>query len=198
MRRLPILILALAGVALSGLAGAATWEIDPVHSSVGFGVRHLMVSTVRGQFTKMSGSAQADDTDYAKAKIEATIDAASIDTRVEKRDTHLKSPDFLDVAKYPTITFTSKKIEKAGDGRWKVTGDLTLHGVTRPVTLDVEGPTPPIKDPMMGALRAGAHATARINRKDFGITWNKSLDGGGVVVGEDVDITIDVEALKKQ
>jgi len=198
MRRLVLSVVAVVGVALHTLAGAATWEIDPAHTSVGFGVRHLMVSTVRGEFTKVSGTAQADDKDYTKAKIEATIDAASINTRVEKRDAHLKSPDFLDVAKYPTITFVSKKIEKAGDGRWKVTGDLTLHGVTRPVTLDVEGPTPPVKDPMTGALRAGAQATARINRKDFGIMWNKNLDGGGVVVGEDVDITIDVEGVQKQ
>ena len=198
MRRLVLSVVAVVGVALHTLAGAATWEIDPAHTSVGFGVRHLMVSTVRGEFTKESGTVRADDKDYTKAKIEATIDAASINTRVEKRDAHLKSPDFLDVAKYPTITFVSKKIEKAGEGRWKVTGDLTLHGVTRPVTLDVEGPTPPIKDPMTGALRAGAHATTRINRKDFGITWNKNLDGGGVVVGEDVDITIDVEGVQKQ
>ena len=198
MRRLVLSVVAVVGVALHTLAGATTWEIDPAHTSVGFGVRHLMVSTVRGEFTKVSGTAQADDKDYTKAKIEATIDAASINTRVEKRDAHLKSPDFFDVAKYPTMIFASKKIEKAGEGRWKVTGDLTLHGVTRPVTLDVEGPTPPVKDPMTGALRAGAHATARINRKDFGIMWNKNLDGGGVVVGEDVDITIDVEGVQKQ
>jgi polyisoprenoid-binding protein YceI len=191
-------VVAVVGVALHTLAGATTWEIDPAHTSVGFGVRHLMVSTVRGEFTKVSGTAEADEKDYTKAKIQATIDAASINTRVEKRDAHLKSADFLDVAKYPTITFVSTKIEKAGEGRWKVTGDLTLHGVTRPVTLDVEGPTPPVKDPMTGALRAGAHATTRINRKDFGVMWNKSLDGGGVVVGEDVDITIDVEAAQKQ
>ena len=196
MRRFAVVPLVLA--LLAPAAYAATWEIDPAHTSVGFGIRHLMVSTVRGEFTKVSGKAQADDTDYSKAKVEATIDAASINTRVEKRDAHLKSPDFLDVAKYPTITFLSKTVEKAGEGRWKVTGDLTLHGVTRPVTLDVEGPTSAIKDPMTGGLRAGAHATTRINRKDFGIAWNKSLDGGGVVVGEDVDITIDVEALQKQ
>ncbi len=175
---------------------AATWDIDPAHTSVQFAVRHLMVSNVRGEFGKVSGTVQADDADVTKSKIEAVIDAASINTRIEKRDQHLKSPDFLDVAKYPTITFRSKKIEKTGDGTYRVTGDLTLHGVTREATLDVEGATPEMKDPW-GKMRAGAQATARINRKDFGITWNQKLDAGGVAVGDDVSITIDVEATKQ-
>ena len=181
---------------LPTLAGASTWDLDSAHTSVQFSVRHLMVSTVRGAFSKVSGAAQADDSDVTRSKVQATIDAASIDTRNDKRDTHLKSADFLDVAKYPTITFVSKKIERASPGHFKVTGDLTLHGVTREVILDVEGPTPEIKDPW-GKTRAGAVATTTINRKDFGINWNQTLDAGGVAVGEEVSITIDVEATKR-
>ena len=177
-------------------APAAMWDLDPAHTSVQFSVRHLMVSNVRGEFAKTSGSVQADESDPAHAKIEATIDAASVSTRIEKRDTHLRSPDFLDVAKYPTITFASTKIEAAGSGHFKVTGDLTLHGVTRPVVLDVQGPTPEIKDPW-GKTRAGAQATTTINRKDFGLIWNQTLDAGGVAVGDEVAITIDVEATKR-
>jgi polyisoprenoid-binding protein YceI len=174
----------------------STWEIDPAHSSVQFSVRHMMVSNVRGAFTKVAGTVQGDENDATHATVEATIDTSSIDTREAKRDEHLRSPDFLDVAKYPTMTFRSKKIAKVGDGRYDVTGDLTLHGVTREVVLHVEGPSPATKDPR-GALRAGASATTRIDRRDFGITWSKALDGGGVVVGNDIDVTIDVEGVKK-
>ena len=192
MRKLVIL----AALALPALAPAASWNLDPAHTSVQFSVRHLMVSTVRGAFGKVSGTVQADEQDPTRSKIEATIDAASIDTRIEKRDAHLKSADFLDVAKYPTITFVSKKIERAGQDHFKVTGDLTLHGVTREVILDVEGPTTEIKDPM-GKTRAGALATTTINRKDFGLAWNQALEAGGVAVGDEVKITIDVEATKQ-
>ena len=184
------------------LAGAfpawaeSVWEIDPAHSSVQFSVRHMMVSNVRGAFTKVAGTVRGDEQDPAHATVEATIDTSSIDTREAKRDEHLRSPDFLDVAKYPTMTFRSKKIAKTGEGRYDVTGDLTLHGVTREVVLHVEGPSPAMKDPR-GGLRAGASATARIDRRDFGITWSKALDGGGVVVGNDIDVTIDVEGVKK-
>jgi polyisoprenoid-binding protein YceI len=174
----------------------SVWEIDPAHSSVQFSIRHMMISNVRGEFTKVAGTVRADDKDLTRSVVEATIDTASIDTREAKRDEHLRSPDFLDVARFPTMTFRSKKIEKAGEGRYAVTGDLTLHGVTREVVLDVEGPTPPMKDPR-GNVRAGAQATAKIKRKDFGINWNKALDGGGVVVGDDVAVTIDVEGIKK-
>jgi polyisoprenoid-binding protein YceI len=174
----------------------SVWEIDPAHSSVQFSVRHMMVSNVRGAFTKVAGSVHGDENDPTHATVEATIDTSSIDTREAKRDEHLRSPDFLDVAKYPTMTFHSKKIAKTGDGRYDVTGDLTLHGVTREVVLHVEGPSPAMKDPR-GGLRAGASATARISRRDFGITWSKALDGGGVVVGDDIDVTIDVEGVKK-
>ena len=177
-------------------ASADTWQIDPVHTTVGFSVRHMMISNVRGQFTKVAGTITAKDSDPASVKVEATIDTSSIDTRSADRDADLKSANFLDVAKYPTMTFKSKKIESAGTGRWKMVGDLTLHGVTKEVTLEVEGPTAPIKDPY-GNTRAGASATTKINRKDFGLAWNKALEAGGAVVGDEVTVSIDVEAVKK-
>ena len=192
MRKLLIVV----ALGLPSLARAATWNLDPAHTSVQFSVRHLMVSTVRGAFAKVTGTVQVDEKDLTRTKIQATIDAASIDTRVEKRDTHLKSPDFLDVARYPTIVFVSKNVEAGAPGHFKVIGDLTLHGVTREVSLDVEGPTPEIKDPR-GNTRAGAQATTTINRKDFGLTWNQVLETGGVAVGDEVTITIDVEATKQ-
>src|ERR1700687_146208 len=178
------------------LAHADTWQIDPMHTSVEFTVRHMMISNVKGTFEKTSETVTVDGSDPTTAKIDATIDASSINTRVEKRDADLKSPDFLDVAKYPSITFISTKVEAAGEGKWKVTGDLTLHGVTKPVVLDVEGTGAPIKDPF-GNTRAGASATTKINRKDFGVAYNKVLEAGGVMVGDEVSITIDVEAIKK-
>jgi polyisoprenoid-binding protein YceI len=175
---------------------AATWELDPAHSSIGFAIRHMMISTVRGQLRTFTGKATGDPTAPDKGAIEVTIDATSIDTANPKRDEHLKSPDFLDVAKFPTITFKSKKIAAAGQGKAKLTGDLTLHGVTKEVVLDVDGLTPAIKDPM-GNTRAGAHATTKIDRKDFGIVYNKTLDGGGLMVGDEIDVTIDVEGVQK-
>jgi polyisoprenoid-binding protein YceI len=177
-------------------ASADTWQIDLVHTTVGFSVRHMMISNVRGQFTKVAGTITAKDSDPASVKVEATIDTSSIDTRSADRDADLKSANFLDVAKYPTMTFKSKKIEPAGTGKWKMVGDLTLHGVTKEVTLDVEGPTAPIKDPY-GNTRAGASATTKINRKDFGLAWSKALEAGGAVVGDEVTVSIDVEAVKK-
>jgi polyisoprenoid-binding protein YceI len=184
------------GLVVPTLGHAATWEVDPVHSTVGFAIRHMMISTVRGHFRTFTATATGDPAAPTAATIVATIDATTIDTANEKRDTHLKTADFLDVEKFPTIAFTSKKIESAGQGKVKVTGDLTLHGVTKQVVVDVEGPTPTIKDPM-GNTKAGAHATARINRKDFGIVWNKAMDGGGIMLGEEIDISIDIEAVKK-
>ena len=178
------------------LAHADTWQIDPMHTSVEFTVRHMMISNIKGTFEKTSGTVTVEGADPTTAKIDAVIDASSINTRVEKRDADLKSPDFLDVAKYPSITFISTKVEAAGEGKWKVTGNLTLHGVTKPVVLDVEGTGAPIKDPF-GNNRAGASATTKINRKDFGIVYNKTLETGGVMVGDEVSITIDVEAIKK-
>ena len=182
--------------AIPSLALASDWDIDPAHSQANFTVRHLMVSNVRGDFGKVTGTIKLDDKDVSKSTVDATIDVASINTREAKRDEHLKSPDFFDVAKYPTITFKSKKVAKAGTGKLKVTGDLTMHGVTKEVTLDVEGPAKDAKDPW-GNVRSGATATTKINRKDFGLGWNKVLETGGVAVGEDVTIVIDVELTKK-
>ncbi len=182
-------------VALPVLARADTWQIDSSHTSVEFTVRHMMISNVKGQFQKTTGTITANGNDAASAKIDVSIDASSVDTRVERRDANLKSPDFLDVAKYPTITFKSTKVEADGPNKWKMTGDLTVHGVTKPVVLDVEGSGPPIQ--VMGNTRAGASATTKIKRSDFGLTWNKALEAGGVLVGDEVAISIDVEAVKK-
>jgi len=190
------LLAAAISLCLVSPAFAACWALDPAHTSVQFSVRHMMVSNVSGEFTKLSGTVNGDQSAATGATIEASIDASSISTREPKRDEHLKSADFLDVAKYPTITFKSKKIEAAGAGSFKVTGDLTLHGVTKEVVLDVADVTPSIKDPM-GKTRAGAHATTKINRKDFGVNWSKTLDGGGVMVGDDIAVTIDVEATQQ-
>ena len=178
------------------LAFADTWQIDPPHTNVEFTVRHMMISNVKGQFEKTSGTIKTNGNDPTTAKIDATIDATSINTRVDKRDAHLKSPAFLDVDKFPTITFKSTKVESEGANKWKVTGDLTLHGVTKPVVLEVEGSGAPISDPM-GNTRAGASATTKISRKDFGLTWNQPLETGGVMVGDEVAISIDLEAIKK-
>jgi polyisoprenoid-binding protein YceI len=191
-----VVSVAIVGALAAPLRAETTWQIDPAHSSVQFSVRHMMITNVRGEFGKLSASVRADDQDLTRSKVEATIETASIDTREPKRDEHLRSADFLDVANHPTITFTSTRIERAGEGRWKLTGDLTLHGVTRPVVLDVESSGTQVKD-LMGKTRAGAHATTTINRKDFGIVWNKTLDGGGIAVGNEVAITIDVEAIRQ-
>jgi polyisoprenoid-binding protein YceI len=198
MRRFVFVALTIVAVgALPCLASASTWEIDPAHTSAQFAVRHLMVSTVRGTLGKVAGTVNLDDADPSQSTLEASVDATTIDTREPKRDAHLKSPDFFDVAKYPTITFKSKKVAKVGDTKFQVTGDLTMHGVTKEVVLDVEGSPTPFKDPM-GNLKLGGSATTKLNRKDFGIEWNKALDGGGVVVGDDVGVTIDIELIKKQ
>ncbi len=194
------IVAAIATATLASAAGAiaqtSRWEIDPVHSNIAFSVRHMMISNVRGVFTKFTGVLEGNPADVSTAKVNVTIDAASIDTREPARDKDLMGPNYLDVVKYPTLTFVSKKVETAGEGHLKVTGDLTIHGVTRPVVLDVEGVTPPTKDPW-GGTRVGAHATTTINRKDFGLVWNKTLETGGVLVGEDVAITLDVELVKK-
>ena len=172
-------------------AAQDAWQLDPPHSSAQFSVRHLGVSTVRGAFTKVSGSVVYDPANLNKSSIQAAIEAASVDTRVEMRDNDLRSPRFLDAQKYPTITFQSKKVEAAGADKLKVSGDLTIHGVTKEVVLDVDGPTPSIKDPMgKDRLRMGASATTKINRNDFGIT---TLPGA---IGDDITITLDVEMTK--
>jgi len=172
-------------------AAQDAWQLDPQHSSAQFSVRHLGVSTVRGAFTKVSGSVVFDPANLNKSSIQASIDAASVDTRVEMRDNDLRSPRFLDAQKYPTITFQSKKVEAAGAGKLKVTGDLTIKGVTKEVVLDVDGPTPAIKDPLgKDRLRMGASATTKVNRNDFGVS---GLPG---IVGDDITITLDVEMTK--
>jgi len=194
--RKPALFAMVLCLAAPGLALSAPWEFDADHTGVHFKVRHLMVSHVRGGFEKVSGKVTYDGSDVTKSTADIAIEVASINTGVAKRDEHLRSPDFLDAAKYPTITFKSKRVEKAGDGKLKMTGDLTIRGVTKEAVLDIEGPTPPVKDPW-GNTRVGGTATTKINRKDFGLTWNAALETGGVVVGDDVDITIDMEIFRK-
>ena len=183
-------IVALA-MAATAMAQAGNWQIDPRHSSAQFSVRHLGVSTVRGAFTKVSGSANYNAADPSKGSLDATIEAASVDTRVEMRDNDLRSPNFLDVQKFPTITFHSKQIKAAGSGKLLITGDLTIHGVTKEVVLDVDGPTGPIKDPM-GNQRIGASATTKIIRQDFGV------NGAPGIAGSEVTITIDAELIQPQ
>jgi polyisoprenoid-binding protein YceI len=188
---------ALAGaISLPAAAATSTWQIDPNHSAAQFAVRHLAISTVRGAFTKVNGTVQFDDKDISKSSVEVTIDAASVDTRVADRDKELRSDHFFDVEKYPTLTFKSTKVEQETPGKLKVTGDLTIHGVTKQVVLEVEGPTAPVKDPW-GNQRAAANASTKVNRQDFGVKWNAKMDNGGWVVGDDVDITIDVEMVQK-
>jgi polyisoprenoid-binding protein YceI len=172
------------------------WQIDPAHSAAHFSVRHLMISNVRGEFTKVSGNAVLDPSDPAKSSVEVSIDTSSIDTRELQRDEHLRSADFFDVANYPTLTFGSKKITPAGKDRFKVTGDLTIRGTTREVIFDVEGPVPPVKDPW-GNVRTGVSATAKINRKDFGLVWNALTEAGGVVVGDEVSLTFEAELIQQ-
>ena len=183
-----------AGLFLAGASTvqAQTWTIDQAHSAANFAVRHLMVSTVRGDMGKITGTVNFDPKQPAAGSIEASIDVAGIDTREPGRDTHLKSADFFDVANFPTMTFKSRKIDTAAGGGYKVVGDLTLRGVTKEVVLDVEPLRPAIKD-QRGATRTGTTATTRINRQDFGVKWSRALDGGGVVVSDEVSITIDVE-----
>ena len=193
-------IATLAGLAatLSGPAAAASsnWQIDPQHSSAQFAVRHLALSTVRGAFSKLSGTMAFDDKDITKSTVDVTIDVSTVDTREPDRDKDLRSERFFDVAHYPTMTFKSSKVEQLAPGRLRVTGDLTIHGTTKPVVLEVEGPTAPVKDPW-GNQRLAVSATTKINRQDFGVKWNANLDGGGVVVSDDVNITIDVELVQK-
>jgi polyisoprenoid-binding protein YceI len=166
------------------------WNIDSSHSTAEFTVRHLMITNVRGRFGKVSGSVDYDPAKPEASSIEATIDASSIDTRDEKRDAHLRSADFFDVEKYPTLTFKSKKVTKTGDG-FTAVGDLTMHGVTKEVTLEVEELSQPNKDPW-GNTRMGASAHGKINRKDWGLGWNQALETGGVLVGEQVKLSLEI------
>jgi len=183
-------------LSLPGAAANSNWQIDPAHSSAQFSVRHMAISTVRGAFSKVSGTVALDDKDISKSTVDVSIDANSVDTRVPDRDNDLRSDKFFDVAHHPSITFKSKRVEQVAPGKLKVTGDLTIRGTTKEVVLDVEGPTAPMKDPW-GNTRTAATATTKINRQDFGVKWNAALDNGGVVVGDDVSIVIDVELVKK-
>jgi polyisoprenoid-binding protein YceI len=189
MSRFIFAMMAVLSIAAAAAAQTGTWQIDPNHSAAQFSVRHLGVSTVRGAFTKVTGSAKYDTADPTKDAVEVTIDASSVDTRVQMRDNDLRSPNFLDVQKYPTITFHSKQTKAAGTGKLQITGDLTIHGVTKEVVLDVDGPSAPIKDPW-GNQRIGASASTKINRRDFGV------NGAPGVAGDDITITIDAELIQ--
>lgn len=173
----------------------STWNIDPVHSVAEFKVKHMMISNVKGQFTGVSGKLTLDEADVASSRIEATIEAATINTREADRDKHLRSADFFDVEKFPVLTFQSTRVQRTADGELAVDGELTIHGVTRNVTFAVEGPTAPGKDPW-GNTRIGLSATTKINRKDYGLTWNAALETGGILVGDEVTITLDVQFVK--
>jgi polyisoprenoid-binding protein YceI len=174
----------------SAVAQSQTWYLDPAHSAAQFSVRHLGISTVRGTFTKVGGTVIEDPSDRGKSSVDVTIDASSVDSRVEMRDKDLRSEHFFDVAKYPTITFKSKRVEPAGPDKLKVTGDLTIHGVTKEVVLDVDGPTPAIKDPR-GTSHRGVSATAKISRADYGMTFDAPM------VGDEIGIQLDVELVDK-
>ncbi|MDR3612144.1 MAG: YceI family protein [Candidatus Obscuribacterales bacterium] len=176
---------------------ATAWKLDPAHTSVRFTIQHMMVSKVPGAFAKVSGTAKYDGKDLKNASADATIDTTSINTNEEHRDAHLKSPDFFDVAKFPTITFKSSKVTPEANGNFKLTGALTMHGVTKDVTLDCEKLATPVKD-AKGHLHSGTSATTTINRKDFGLTFNKALDNGGTMLGDDVKVNIDVELVEAE
>ena len=172
-----------------------TWNIDPAHSVAEFKVKHMMISNVKGQFAKVSGKLTLDESELANSRVEAAIEASSIETRDAQRDAHLKSADFFHVEKFPTLSFKSKRLSLIRDGELAVEGDLTIRGITRTVVFSVDGPTPPAKDPW-GNTRVGVSATTKINRKDFGLIWNAALETGGILVGDEVTITLDVQFIK--
>ena len=183
-------------LSLPASAATSTWQLDPSHSAAQFSVRHLAISTVRGGFSNVKGTIIIDDKDISKSSVDVTIDVSTVDTREPNRDKDLKSDKFFDVAQYPTMTFKSTKVEQASPGKLKVTGDLTIRGVTKQVVLDVEGPTAAVKDPW-GNQRVAVNATTKIDRQDYGVKWNATMDNGGVVVGDEVSITIDAEMVQK-
>jgi len=184
----------LSSLLLAAATYGAEYTIDSAHSAASFGVRHMMVSTVPGTFSKVAGKITYDPKNLAASKVEATVDVSTISTREPKRDAHLKSPDFFDAAKFPVISFRSTKWTQEG-GKLKVAGELTIHGVTKPVVLDVEGPAAEVKGPT-GGFMIGASATTKISRKEFGLTWNKLMETGGAVVGDEVTIRLDIEATR--
>lgn len=174
----------------------AIYELDPVHSTVAFSVKHMMIAKVHGVFQKVTGKIVYDKAEPEKATAEASIDASSISTNEPQRDTHLKSPDFFDVDKYPSLNFKSKSVARASDGTLKVSGELTIKGISKQITLDIDGPTDELKDPY-GNVKLGLSATTKIKRKEFGLTWNAALEAGGVLVGDDVTISLDLQFVKK-
>lgn len=176
-------------------ATTTTWNIDPVHSVAEFKVKHMMISNVKGQFTAVSGTLSLDETDITKSQVKASIEAASINTRDAQRDAHLKSADFFDAEQFPALTFTSTSVQRNEDGDLEIEGELSIHGVTKKVVFTAEEPSAPGKDPW-GNTRIGLSAITKINRKDFGLTWNATLETGGILVGEDVTITLDVQFVK--
>jgi len=196
MKRIIITLIALTTLFAPTFVFAANWNIDTDHSAVHFKVQHMMIADVLGSFPEVQGVALIDEKDLTRSSIDVTIGADSINTGVAKRDAHLKSADFFDVEKYPTLTFKSKQVKQAAGNKLKVVGDLTIHGVTKEVELLVSGPSTDAKDPW-GNTRKGAKATTQINRKDFGIAWNATLDNGGLLIGEEVDITLDLELIKQ-
>jgi len=196
MKRIALFALPLAIALSAAPAQATTWTLDADHSTVGFSVKHMMVSDTKGAFDTYTGTIEVDDKDVTKSTVNVEIDAASINTKNKKRDDHLRSPEFFDTAKFPKVTFKSTKVEKAKDGGLTVTGNLTMHGVTKPVTLAVAPISAELKDPW-GNIHAGTTATAKINREDFGLKWNAAIENGGVVVGKEVTIELQVELLKK-
>jgi polyisoprenoid-binding protein YceI len=177
------------------ISATTTWNIDPAHSSAEFKVKHMMISHVKGHFAKVTGTLILDESNLANSRAEALIEAASLETRDAQRDAHLKSADFFDVEKFPTLSFKSTRISLVRDGELAVEGDLTVRDITGKVVFSVEGPTPPAKDPW-GNTRVGVSATTKISRKDFGLTWNAALESGGFLVGDEVTITLDVQFVK--
>jgi polyisoprenoid-binding protein YceI len=171
------------------------WNIDPAHSVAEFKVKHMMIANVKGHFSKITGVLTRDEANVANSSVDVSIEAASIETRDAQRDAHLKSADFFDVEKHPFLSFKSNGIKQVEDGELSVGGDMTIHGVTRTVTFDVEGPTPPAKDPW-GGTRIAVSASTKIKRKDFGLTWNAALETGGILVGDEVTINLEVEFVK--
>jgi polyisoprenoid-binding protein YceI len=176
-------------------AQAVSWKIDPLHSSAQFSVRHMMISTVRGQFGGVKGNIVYDPKNPTSATVEATIDCSTVNTGEPKRDADLKTPEFFDVKKYPVMTFKSKRVEVAGEGKLKVTGDLTINAITKQVVLDLEGPTPAIKD-TQGRMKIGVSGETKISRKEFGILYNPILESGGVTVSDEVKIVLEIELIK--
>ncbi|HEY8715467.1 MAG TPA: YceI family protein [Candidatus Acidoferrum sp.] len=196
LRRLSILTAGTLLSCLPGVAATSTWKLDPRHSAAQFSVKHMGISTVRGAFSKVDGTVEYDEQDVSKSTVNVSIDVSTVDTREPARDKDLRSDHFFDVEHFPAMTFKSTKVEQVAPGKLKVTGDLTIRGTTKQAVLDVEGPSAPIKD-SWGNQRSAINATTRINRQDFGVKWNATLDNGGVVVSDDVNINIDAEMTKQ-